>query len=176
MPRETAPAHRHAAFAVRFIIEGQGGFTAVQGQRVVMNPRDVIITPVWNWHDHGKKGADEEGGDENPVIWLDGLDLPEFVHFPVHFNEHYYASRYPAIDVPVEQSEIVFPWSKMQSRLDRQPGAWVNAAYLKASGEECMFLSFHRLSIFTSLFVYFHIYPRFADVPCCSEPYYWCFR
>ncbi|KAL2204840.1 RmlC-like cupin [Sarocladium strictum] len=96
-PREVAPAHRHSAFAVRFIIEGNGGFTAVQGKRVAMRPRDVLITPTWNWHDHGKKGADEEGGDDAPVIWLDGLDLPNFTHFPVHFNEHYSEARYPSV-------------------------------------------------------------------------------
>ncbi|KAH7117432.1 gentisate-dioxygenase [Dactylonectria macrodidyma] len=136
MPHETAPAHRHSAFAVRFIIEGQGGFTAVQGQRVAMNPRDVIITPTWNWHDHGKKGADEEGGDDKPIIWLDGLDLPEFVHFPVHFNEHYSEARYPAQEVDIDDSPIVFPWAKMEPRLDEQPGSWATAPYLKASGAE----------------------------------------
>ncbi|KAH7141728.1 gentisate-dioxygenase [Dactylonectria macrodidyma] len=134
MPRETAPAHRHSAFAVRFIIEGEGGFTAVHGRRVAMKPRDVLVTPTWNWHDHGKKGADEEGGDDNPVIWLDGLDLPEFVHFPVHFNEHFSAARYPAKDV--EESPIVFPWAKMQPRLDGQKGSWATAAYLKEDGRE----------------------------------------
>lgn len=28
MPNEVVPAHRHTAFAMRFIIDGQGGFTA----------------------------------------------------------------------------------------------------------------------------------------------------
>ncbi|KAJ3543610.1 hypothetical protein NM208_g3482 [Fusarium decemcellulare] len=134
MPHETAPAHRHSAFAVRFIIEGQGGFTAVHGRRVAMKPRDVLVTPTWNWHDHGKKGADEEGGDDKPIIWLDGLDLPEFVHFPVHFNEHFSESRYPAEDV--EDSPIVFAWEKMQPRLDSQKTAWATARYLKADGKE----------------------------------------
>lgn len=140
MPYETAPAHRHSAFAVRFIIEGQGGFTAVQGQRVAMNPRDVIITPTWNWHDHGNKGAKEEGGDDSPIIWLDGLDLPEFIHFPVHFNEHYTESRYPAKDT--QDSPMVFPWAKMQCRLDEKKGAWATAAYLKENGSERKFLIF----------------------------------
>lgn len=45
---ETARAHRHTAFAMRFIIEGEGGFTAVQGQRVAMRRGDVITTPRWN--------------------------------------------------------------------------------------------------------------------------------
>jgi len=133
-PRETAPAHRHTAFACRFIIEGQGGFTAVHGRRVPMKARDVIVTPTWNWHDHGKKGAEEEGGDDSPVIWLDGLDLPSFVHFPVHFVEHYASPRYPAEDA--EESPIVFPWAAMQERLDKGEGEWVSEPYLKADGRE----------------------------------------
>ncbi|OAR02359.1 hypothetical protein LLEC1_02450 [Akanthomyces lecanii] len=132
-PRETAPAHRHAAFAVRYIIEGEGGYTAVQGNRVAMHPGDVITTPTWNWHDHGKKGADE-GGDEDPVIWLDGLDLPNFIHFPVHFNEHYSAARYPATDV--DDSPIVFPWKDMLAKLDSAPGSWAAVPYLHADGSE----------------------------------------
>ncbi|SPO05422.1 probable gentisate 1,2-dioxygenase oxidoreductase [Cephalotrichum gorgonifer] len=134
MPHETAPAHRHSAFAVRFIIEGKGGFTAVQGRRVAMNPRDVLVTPPWNWHDHGKKGAGEEGGDDSPVIWLDGLDLPEFVHFPVHFNEHYSEPRYPAEDF--DQAPVVFPWSEIEERLNAQSGPWATVPYLRANGAE----------------------------------------
>ncbi|KAH8738456.1 gentisate-dioxygenase [Ilyonectria robusta] len=133
-PRETAPAHRHTAFACRFIIEGKGGFTAVHGKRVPMRPRDVIVTPTWNWHDHGKKGADEEGGDDQPVIWLDGLDLPNFVHFPVHFVEHFAKARYPAEDK--EESPILFPWKDMQAKLEASQAEWTSAAYLKADGRE----------------------------------------
>ncbi|EFX02365.1 gentisate-dioxygenase [Grosmannia clavigera kw1407] len=133
-PRETAPAHRHTAFACRFIIEGRGGFTAVHGQRIPMKPRDVIVTPTWNWHDHGKKGADEDGGDDQPVIWLDGLDLPNFVHFPVHFVEHYAAARYPAEEA--DDSPIVFHWDAMEARLAAQPGVWASQPYLKKDGRE----------------------------------------
>lgn len=50
LPGETAPAHRHTAFAVRFIIEGNGGFTAVHGQRIRMSRGDFILTPYWRWH------------------------------------------------------------------------------------------------------------------------------
>ncbi|CEI61616.1 hypothetical protein FVEN_g9302 [Fusarium venenatum] len=132
--KETAPAHRHTAFACRFIIEGTGGFTAVHGKRVPMRPRDVIVTPTWNWHDHGKKGSDEEGGDDQPVIWLDGLDLPSFIHFPVHFVEHYASPRYPAEGF--EESEIVYPWDRMQSALDASSDDWVSRPYLKKDGAE----------------------------------------
>lgn len=65
MPNETAPAHRHVAFAMRFIVEGEGGFTAVHGKRVTMRTGDVILTPVWNWHDHGNGGDVSTGTDEH---------------------------------------------------------------------------------------------------------------
>ncbi|KAH0527336.1 hypothetical protein TsFJ059_002348 [Trichoderma semiorbis] len=129
MPNETAPAHRHTAFAMRFIIEGNGGFTAVHGRRIKMNRGDVILTPTWNWHDHGKDGS-------GPMIWLDGLDLPNFRHFPVHFVEHYDKPRYPAEDVDTDNSPIVFPWAKMQARLDAEDGDWVAKPYLKENGSE----------------------------------------
>ncbi|OCT54121.1 hypothetical protein CLCR_00185 [Cladophialophora carrionii] len=129
MPNETARAHRHTAFAMRFIIEGQGGFTAVHGKRITMQRGDVILTPTWNWHDHGKDGS-------GPMIWLDGLDLPNFQHFPVHFVEHFAQPRYPADDVDSTTSPIVFPWSAMQAKLDAQPGPWASEDYLKADGRE----------------------------------------
>ncbi|KAI1339722.1 RmlC-like cupin domain-containing protein [Xylariaceae sp. FL0016] len=50
---ETAPAHRHTAFALRFIIEGERHFTAVSGKKITMKRGHVILTPSWKWHDHG---------------------------------------------------------------------------------------------------------------------------
>jgi gentisate 1,2-dioxygenase len=129
MPNETAPAHRHVAFAMRFIIEGTGGFTAVHGQRIKMQRGDVILTPTMNWHDHGKDG-------DGPMIWLDGLDLPNFTFFPVHFVEHYQESRYPAEDVDTSQSSIVFPWRRMKGMLDEAEGKWVSREYLKGDGRQ----------------------------------------
>jgi len=129
MPNETAPAHRHVAFAMRFIIEGQGGFTAVHGKRISMKRGDVILTPTWNWHDHGKDG-------DGPMIWLDGLDLPLFRHFPIHFVEHFKEARYPAENVDSNNSPIVFPWDKMQAKLDAEKGDWVSIPYLRTNGEE----------------------------------------
>ncbi|KAH8819182.1 RmlC-like cupin domain-containing protein [Xylogone sp. PMI_703] len=129
MPNETAPAHRHTAFAMRFIIEGTGGFTAVHGRRINMTRGDVILTPTWNWHDHGKDGS-------GPMIWLDGLDLPSFVHFPVHFVEHYQQPRYPAENVDTSASPIVFPWAKMKAALDEEKGGWASRRYLRRDGSE----------------------------------------
>lgn len=129
MPNETAPAHRHTAFACRFIIEGQGGFTAVHGKRIRMQRGDVILTPTWNWHDHGKDGS-------GPMIWLDGLDLPNFIHFPVHFVEHYGQPRYPAEDADSSDSPIVFQWSNMKAALDEPKDNFTSIPYLKADGSE----------------------------------------
>lgn len=102
-----------------------------------MRPRDVIVTPTWNFHDHGKKGPGEEGGDDGPVIWLDGLDLPNFVHFPVHFVEHFVQQRYPASDVA--ESAVLFPWETMQAKLDVAETDWASVPYLKGDGRESRF-------------------------------------
>src|SRR3546814_418081 len=73
LPGETAPSHRHVQSALRFIVEGKGAYTAVNGERTAMHPGDFIITPSWTWHDHGNLSVDEGG---EPVVWLDGLDIP----------------------------------------------------------------------------------------------------
>jgi gentisate 1,2-dioxygenase len=68
LPGEVAPAHRHTQSALRFIIEGSGAYTAVDGERTTMQPGDFVITPSWTWHDHGNDSAE-------PMVWLDGLDI-----------------------------------------------------------------------------------------------------
>jgi gentisate 1,2-dioxygenase len=69
LPGETAPNHRHTPMAVRFVIEGKGGYTVVQGEKLPMEKGDLILTPPKLWHQHGHEGTE-------PVIWLDALDLP----------------------------------------------------------------------------------------------------
>ena len=69
LPGERARSHRHTQSALRFVLEGRGAYTAVDGERTIMRPGDFIITPSWQWHDHGNDTPD-------PVIWLDGLDIP----------------------------------------------------------------------------------------------------
>lgn len=68
LPGEEAPCHRHTPSAIRFVIEGTGGYTTVEGERCVMNKGDLILTPAGCWHDHGNLGS-------GPVVWLDALDL-----------------------------------------------------------------------------------------------------
>lgn len=81
LPGEVAPAHRHTQSALRFIVEGQGAYTAVNGERTTMAPGDFIITPAWTWHDHGNPGNE-------PVVWLDGLDIPMVAFFDAGFAEN----------------------------------------------------------------------------------------
>ncbi len=69
LPGEIAPTHRHTASALRLIMEGVGGYTIVDGEKVAMHRGDFVITPSWSLHDHGAEG-------EQPVMWLDGLDVP----------------------------------------------------------------------------------------------------
>ncbi|MCU1719649.1 gentisate 1,2-dioxygenase [Pseudomonas sp. 5P_3.1_Bac2] len=84
LPGETAPSHRHSQSALRFVMEGSGAFTVVDGERTTMHPGDFIITPSWAWHDHGNPEA-EQGGEK--VVWLDGLDIPIVRFFNAGFAE-----------------------------------------------------------------------------------------
>ncbi|MCU0897192.1 MAG: gentisate 1,2-dioxygenase [Burkholderiales bacterium] len=88
LPGEVAPSHRHTQSALRFIVEGTGAFTAVDGERVTMHPGDFIITPSWTWHDHGNPGTE-------PVVWLDGLDIPIVQFFDAQFAENYPTEQQP---------------------------------------------------------------------------------
>ena len=69
LPGEVAPAHRHTQSALRLVLDGEGAYTAVDGERTTMRYGDFIITPSWTFHDHGNDGTE-------PVVWLDGLDIP----------------------------------------------------------------------------------------------------
>lgn len=81
LPGEVAPAHRHSQSALRLVLDGEGAYTAVDGERTTMRRGDFIITPSWTWHDHGNLGSE-------PVVWLDGLDIPTLRFFDAGFAEH----------------------------------------------------------------------------------------
>ncbi len=66
---EIAPAHRHTSQAIRFIIDGAGSYSTVEGDRVHLGRGDLVLTPPWTWHDHGSE-SDER------AIWMDVLDIP----------------------------------------------------------------------------------------------------
>lgn len=88
MPGEVAPAHRHSPCALRFIVEGTGAYTSVNGEKAYMEPGDLILTPSWTWHDHGHDGTD-------PVVWMDGLDIPLVSYMGPVFTELYPEETFP---------------------------------------------------------------------------------
>jgi gentisate 1,2-dioxygenase len=84
-PGEKATAHRHSASAIRFIMEGTGAYTVVDGHKMTLGRNDFVLTPNGTWHEH----AVEDTG--SPCIWQDGLDIPfvnalEANFFEVHPN------------------------------------------------------------------------------------------
>lgn len=96
LPGEVAPSHRHSQSALRFILEGKGATTSVDGEKTVMNVGDFVITPSNTWHDH----ANESGA---PMFWLDGLDIPIVKALDASFMEHYGSDVQP-ISRPVGDS------------------------------------------------------------------------
>jgi len=110
LPGEIAPTHRHTPNALRLIIEGGGAYTAVDGERIAMNPGDFIVTPGWSWHDHGNEGA-------APVIWLDGLDTALANLFGAHFREDYPQEKQPSR--AAADSLLSFPYEQTRSALER---------------------------------------------------------
>jgi gentisate 1,2-dioxygenase len=81
LPGETAPAHRHTQSALRFVLDGGQGHTSVNGERTMMRYGDFILTPPMTWHDHGNES-------DEPIFWLDGLDIPVVQFLDASFAEH----------------------------------------------------------------------------------------
>jgi gentisate 1,2-dioxygenase len=111
MPGEIARAHRHSAAALRLIIEGRGGYTVVNGERVPMFPGDLVLTPNWTWHDHANDT-------DAPMIWLDGLDTPLVRMLEAGFYEEYHQERQD-FGAGVNASQWHYPMSEMRGALQR---------------------------------------------------------
>jgi gentisate 1,2-dioxygenase len=88
LPGEIAPCHRHTQCALRFVMEGEGAFTAVDGEKAIMRPFDLVLTPGMQWHDHGNPT-------DKPMIWLDGLDIPTVRLFDASFSERLPEKAHP---------------------------------------------------------------------------------
>lgn len=86
LPREVAPAHRHTPCAIRFFLKGRGAYTTVEGDKCVMEPGDLVLTPPMMWHDHGNEGNE-------PVIWIDALDFPLVRYLDAVVYEHHHGAR-----------------------------------------------------------------------------------
>src|ERR1700680_1316517 len=81
LPGEVAPAHRHVSSAIRFVLDGQGAYTAVEGEKAYMAPGDFVITANWAPHDHGNPS-------EKPMLWLDVLDFPAVNFYEASFADY----------------------------------------------------------------------------------------
>ncbi|GAA0995787.1 cupin domain-containing protein [Acrocarpospora macrocephala] len=79
-PRETAPEHRHSQNAFRFVVEGEGVWTVVNGDPVAMRRGDFLLTPGWHFHGH-------HNDTDQPMAWIDGLDIPFSRYTDVGFFE-----------------------------------------------------------------------------------------
>lgn len=91
LPGEVAPCHRHTQSALRFVLEGEGAYTAVDGERAIMKPFDLVLTPNGRWHDHANDS-------NQPMIWLDGLDIPLVAALDASFAETLSGSQqHPAL-------------------------------------------------------------------------------
>jgi gentisate 1,2-dioxygenase len=88
LPGEVAPAHRHSQSALRFILQGRDAHTTVNGERTRMHVGDFIITPSNSWHDHGNES-------DEPIFWLDGLDVPLVSALDASFLEHWTSDEQP---------------------------------------------------------------------------------
>jgi len=96
LPGEWAPSHRHTPNAVRMVVEGEGAWTNVNGEKCVMRRGDLILTPTGLWHEHGHDGSE-------PVVWLDVLDLPLVYYMEASY--HVNGTRQP---VKPEHSERAY--------------------------------------------------------------------
>ncbi len=131
LPGEVAPSHRHSQTALRLVLDGEGAYTAVDGERTIMRHGDFIITPAYTWHDHGNEGNE-------PVIWLDGLDIPMVQFLEAGFMENAkedvqtttrpegdalarYGSNMAPVDFKQDPNEpariFVYPFAKTRSTL-----------------------------------------------------------
>jgi gentisate 1,2-dioxygenase len=122
LPGEVARAHRHTIFALRFIIEGDRAYTAVEGEKVMMQRGDLVLTPQDEWHDHGNEG-------DKIMIWMDGLDHPIWRAVPLVFTEHYGNKQFPS-EVTTKPSVRKYPWDEMQAKLDAVSGATAEVPYV----------------------------------------------
>src|SRR6267143_894211 len=109
LPGEIAPTHRHTPNALRFVMQGEGAYTAVDGQRIAMRPGDFIVTPGWTWHDHGNDGP-------APVVWLDGLDTAFANLLGAHFREDYPEESQP-VSGPEGASILSYPYEHTRGLL-----------------------------------------------------------
>jgi len=131
LPGEVAPSHRHTSSAIRFIMQGEGAVTIVNGEPVEMKPGDLVLTPGWCWHGHVSQA-------DGPVLWMDSLDSPLIASLRINQSEQYPDELEPATkpvgasfnthgwgnfrplwqkDSPKISPQLLYPWSQTEKAL-----------------------------------------------------------
>ena len=83
-PGERAECHRHTAAALRFVVEGDGtGYTNVEGEEMLMEPGDLVLTPNWTWHDHFNPGKITSSGWTYSTLISPAISTPAFMKVTV---------------------------------------------------------------------------------------------
>jgi gentisate 1,2-dioxygenase len=136
LPGEIAPQHRHSQAALRFILEGSGATTTVDGERFEMYPGDLILTPSWQWHDH-------QNETNEPIVWMDGLDIALVRLLDASFSQNsnqkeqdvtraketsqtrYGANLLPIDDAPISLNSPLmrYPYEQARATLERMKTA-----------------------------------------------------
>lgn len=81
LPGETGEAHRHTQNAMRFVADTAGDmYTTVNGEKMLMGPGDLVLTPNWSWHDHNNASSSK-------AVWLDILDVNMTIDVGAHFKD-----------------------------------------------------------------------------------------
>ena len=116
-PGETAPNHKHSPSAIRFVVEGEGGFTMVEGEKLPMDKGDLILTPSGRWHEHGHSG-------KGPVVWLDALDLPLIYSVEASYcieGASQMSSNIPDRSQTAYRRSGLLPYSALENRSSKYP-------------------------------------------------------
>ena len=125
-PHESAPGHRHSPSALRFVVEGSGAWTTVDGERLTMAPGDLVLTPAYAWHDH-------QNDSDEPMTWFDGLDLPLACYLDTQFFEFYPSGELqepgcggtpppPGARPGARSTVLRYPWAETEAALDARRG------------------------------------------------------
>ncbi len=111
-PGEVATSHLHSASALRFIMEGAGAYTVVDGHKMTLGANDFVLTPNGTWHEHGVEASGA------PCIWQDGLDIPF-----VNAMEANFFAVHPDL------------YQKVGHPVDDMTKTWGNAGLMPSTGE-----------------------------------------
>lgn len=114
LPGETARPHRHTMNALRFVLQGEGAVTIVDGKECPMAFGDLILTPGWCWHEHRHDG-------QVPVIWLDVLDVPLHMYLGTVKFQPGPVAQYPIIMADAAFSAPNVLPETVTGRTDRSP-------------------------------------------------------